>query len=120
MPAKKRHSPRSSRASTDKLATPETLPIYSPSFPMSLSCYAESRLRYKAISASSNQVWKLMSTDCSDQKENEPAIGDATMDDDYTIHIRMRRAGSAHVDGRISYKKGSQYYDQVLEHIGGL
>ncbi len=61
-----------------------------------------------------------MSTDCSDQKENEPAIGDATMDDDYTIHIRMRRAGSAHVDGRISYKKGSQYYDQVLEHIGGL
>ncbi|SRR5579885_1808689 len=50
----------------------------------------------------------------------EPPIGDATMDKHKTIHLRLRRSGTANVDGTIEYKKESEYYKDVLEHLGGL
>ncbi|MDZ4832747.1 MAG: hypothetical protein SGJ27_02985 [Candidatus Melainabacteria bacterium] len=48
-------------------------------------------------------------------------IGDASMDKSGTINLRMRRTmGGMNADGMFEYKKGSQYYDEVLNHIGGL
>lgn len=50
----------------------------------------------------------------------EPPIGDATMDNDGTIRVRIRMMGGMHADGNVSYAKDSKHYDAVLKHLGGM
>lgn len=51
---------------------------------------------------------------------DQPPIGDATMDDDGTIRVRIRTMGGMDVTGEIEYSKESEHYDSVLKHLGGL
>lgn len=50
----------------------------------------------------------------------EPPIGDATMDDAGTIKVRIRSMGGMNVSGGIEYEKGSEHYESVLKHLGGM
>jgi hypothetical protein len=57
--------------------------------------------------------------------EDQKPIGDATMDEDGTIHLTLR-AESQHKgqpvvgDGKLSYRKGAPDYQMVFDHLGGL
>lgn len=51
---------------------------------------------------------------------SEPPIGDATMDDDGTIRVRIRMLGGMHADGNVSYAKNSEHYESILKHLGGM
>lgn len=63
---------------------------------------------------------KLVEDDYNRKHKGEIPIGDATMDKSETIRIRLRRMGGMNADGMVSYKKGSEHYDNVLRHIGGM
>jgi len=48
-------------------------------------------------------------------------IGDATMAEDGTITLNMRRtADGMNVSGTIKYSPRDPHYQEVLDHIGGL
>jgi hypothetical protein len=48
-------------------------------------------------------------------------IGDATMTDDRTIILNLRRTGDGmHVSGIIKYPVSDPHYKEVLDHIGGI
>jgi hypothetical protein len=55
-------------------------------------------------------------------QEQQEYIGQATMLPDGTIHIELhiRLPPGGWADGAKDYKPGEQYYDEVLQHIGGL
>lgn len=63
---------------------------------------------------------KVVEDDYNKKHKGEIPIGDATMDASETIRVRLRRMGGMHADGYVSYKKGSEHYDNVLKHIGGI
>jgi len=51
----------------------------------------------------------------------ETPIGDAWLDDAKTIHVRLRRtADGINVSGEKTYALGSEYYEKVIKHLGGL
>lgn len=50
----------------------------------------------------------------------EPPIGDATMDKEGTIRVRIRMMGGMNADGGVTYKKDSEHYDSILKHLGGM
>lgn len=50
----------------------------------------------------------------------EPPIGDATMDKNGTINVRIRMMGGMHADGRVTYSKDSEHYEAILKHLGGM
>jgi hypothetical protein len=48
-------------------------------------------------------------------------IGDATMQDDGTIVVNLRRtADGINVSGIVRYRVDDPHYKEVLEHIGGM
>ena len=48
-------------------------------------------------------------------------IGDAVMQDDGTIVVRLRRtADGIHVSGAMSYPVDSPHYKEILNHLGGM
>ena len=48
-------------------------------------------------------------------------IGDAVMQDDGTIVVRLRRtADGIHVSGTVSYPVDSPHYKEILNHLGGM
>jgi hypothetical protein len=48
-------------------------------------------------------------------------IGDATMDQDGTINLNLRRTTDGiNTSGHIKYRPGSKDYDVVLCHLGGI
>ena len=49
---------------------------------------------------------------------SEPPIGDATMDNDGTIKVRIRSMGGMNVSGGIQYAKGSEHYDSIFKTPG--
>ena len=54
--------------------------------------------------------------------EDQPSIGQATMEDDGTIVLQLRaETGDGAVgEGLFTYAPGDDEYDEVLEHLGGL
>ena len=48
-------------------------------------------------------------------------IGDARMENDGTIVVRMRRtADGLNVSGEIAYAKDNPHYKAIFDHIGGI
>jgi hypothetical protein len=48
-------------------------------------------------------------------------IGDATMTDDRTIIVRLRRTTDGiNVSGTVKYPVDSPHYKEVLDHLGGM
>ena len=53
--------------------------------------------------------------------QERPIIGDAIMQDDGTIVVRLRRTTDGrNVSGSVSYRVSDPHYQAVLDHIGGL
>jgi len=59
-------------------------------------------------------------TDAYRNAHKEGPIGDVCMDREETIHMRLRRAGTTHADALDTYKKGREFYKDILKHLGGL
>ena len=56
-----------------------------------------------------------------DRDQERVIIGDAVMEDDGTIVVRLRRtADGIHVSGTVSYRVDSPHYKEVLNHLGGM
>ncbi len=56
-----------------------------------------------------------------DPSEKVTPIGDAWLEEDGSITLRMRRTSDGqHVDGILRYKTTDEHYKDVLEHLGGL
>jgi hypothetical protein len=54
-------------------------------------------------------------------KKNPFYIGDATMTDDRTIIVRLRRTTDGiNVSGTVKYPVDSPHYKEVLDHLGGM
>ncbi|MBI1269550.1 hypothetical protein GC174_03865 [bacterium] len=54
------------------------------------------------------------------KNHQEPPIGDASMNKEGTIFLRLRSAGGMPADAQIQYKKGSTHYEEVMKHLGGM
>jgi hypothetical protein len=55
------------------------------------------------------------------QPNERPIIGDATMTEDRTIIVRLRRtADGINVSGVVKYPVGDPNYQKVLNHLGGM
>jgi hypothetical protein len=55
------------------------------------------------------------------QRKDVPIIGDATMTEDRTIIVRMRRtADGKNASGTVRYPVGNPHYQEILNHLGGI
>jgi hypothetical protein len=53
--------------------------------------------------------------------DEETPIGDAWLDEERTIHVRLRRtADGINVSGSIQYPVGDKNYEKIMKHLGGL